>query len=235
MRARLAVLVAVAVTLAAGVSGCALMDPGSPVTEQREIPDVTAVVLAAPGDLVIALGVTPSLTVTAGENIIDRLTSRVSGEQLELGSEQGPLPLRGDIRYDLVVSTVSSVTIRGSGSVDVDFTGAQFVEVDVNGSGEVRGAGIDADSVVITINGSGEVDLAGSSVDQRVEIRGSGDYDGRDLTTSNAAVTIAGSGEVELTATETLDVRIAGSGSVRHTGGAQVTSDISGSGQVTDF
>lgn len=57
------------------LSGCSLMIPVGPLTaEERDISDVSRVVLDTSGDLVVSEG-EPALTVHAPEGMIGRLTS----------------------------------------------------------------------------------------------------------------------------------------------------------------
>jgi len=204
-----------AASLTAALAGCVYTPFGGPrVTEDRDIDDVTALVLKTGGNVVVTLGETPSLTIKASSAIIDRLTSDVDGDVLTLDIS-GPHLGLGAIEYALTVTSLSDVTIDGSGDVDVDFTGADEVRVAIDGSGDIDGTGLDATTVESSIEGSGDIELVGSA-DER------------------ATVSISGSGDVDVFATETLDARISGSGQIRHRGGAKVSSDVSGSGDVVE-
>ena len=68
------------------LTGCAALDvaAGDTTTERRTIEDVSAVTLAAVGDLHISTGAEPSLTITAGDRVIDRITSEVRDGTLVL-------------------------------------------------------------------------------------------------------------------------------------------------------
>ena len=234
MQVRRPLRATLALALLLVVSGCSLAAPdaGKPVTRDVEIAAVTAVVLTTPGELVVAVGATPSLTVTAGAKVIDRLSSRVDEGVLRLdGSGSGPLA--GAIRYELTLPVLDAVTIEGSGEVRADFAGGQAIAVTVKGSGEVIGANLAATTVDAVIEGSGRIELAGTTADQTVDIRGSGDYSALDLSSTRASVDSAGSGDAELTVTERLTASIAGSGDIRHAGGATVDGTIAGSGDIS--
>lgn len=213
-----------------GIPGAAA---GPRVDEERSIEAVEAVVLQTSGDLTVVVGDTPSLRISAPENVLERLTSDIEGDALVLGL-RGPGfgAWLGEIRYELTVPRLSEVTIEGSGDVRADFTGADDVRITIEGSGDVEATGIDAATVESVIDGSGEIDLAGTTERQTIEINGSGDVDADDLESRTARVEISGSGDVELHVTETLDAEISGSGELRHRGGAAVTGDVSGSGEI---
>ena len=199
----------------------------------REIDDATAVQLKTGGDIVISLGDSPSLTITAGQNVISRITSEVHDGVLVLDIP-GPTFALGEIDYALTLPSISGVDVDGSGDVEVDFAAADDVTVSISGSGDVEGGNIDAGSVSVDISGSGDVDLSGSTESFDVRIDGSGNVEADDLEAEQATVQISGAGEVEVRATGTLDVKISGSGTVRHTGGAKLSTDISGSGEVIE-
>lgn len=244
---------AASLILCAGLlTACSAFDPGERTTEEREIGDVAAVDLGTSGDLVVTLGETPSLTITAGDRIIDDLTSETDGGVLRLGrSSWGPGPI-GHIRYELTVPKLEAVTISGSGDVDADFSGTDAVKLAIRGSGEIRAENIDAtslsvrlegsgnitaehlsaDDVTARIDGSGNITLSGEATDQSLEIHGAGDYDAEDLMTVDTSVSIDGSGDVDVHATGTLRVDIDGSGSVRYSGNPTVDKSIDGAGEV---
>ena len=204
---------------------------GEPVTQLREAADVTAVVLATSGDLVITLGDVPRLEVTAGEHVIDGLTSRADDGTLHLGTSAGT-DVRGDVRYRLTTPSLESVTVRGSGTVRADFTGSARPTIAVDGSGAVDARHLDAEEVTTELAGSGRVALSGASVSQVVAVEGSGDYAAFDLTTEDATVTVRGSGSVRASVTGSLDATVDGSGSVTHRGGPRVQQDVEGSGAI---
>lgn len=252
MRSPLLALSAAVVILAAALTGCTSLDAGPVVSENRSVTDVRAVELDTSGDLTVTRGEVPSLKVIAGSRIIDQLTADIDVGVLHLGME-GASPVRtGTIRYELTVSALASLTVRGSGDVSADFAGADDASISVRGSGDVEAKGIDAGTAMLTIDGSGEITVQDARVDaltvrldgsgavtidgdtqtQEVEINGDGDYEAGDLRSAHAVVTIRGAGDAAVTASRTLDARIDGSGSISYDGDAQVAKQISGSGDV---
>ena len=223
----------VAVSLTVALSGCVYLPIGGPrVTENRDVDDVTALVLKTGGDVVITVGDTPSLTIKARPAAMSLLTSVSEDGVLVLGVN-GPHLGLGEVDYVLTVTKISDVTIEGSGDIEADFTGADDITVSIVGSGGIEGTGIDAKTVQSSIQGSGDIGLTGRADDHSLEIDGSGNFDGRDFVTKRAGVSISGSGDVEVNVTDQLRAEISGSGQIRYTGGATVSSDVSGSGSVS--
>jgi hypothetical protein len=215
------------------LAGCVYMPNQPRVTEDREIEDVTALVLKTDGDVVVTLGDTPSLTITAPESLMERLSSEVDGDVLTLDLK-GPHLGYDRVDYAITVTSLDDIAIEGSGDIDVDFTGAEEIRLAIDGSGDIDGVGVDATRVEGSIEGSGDIELTGRADELSLEIDGSGNFEGQELETERSTVSISGSGDVEVFATETLDAEISGSGEIRYTGGAEVSSDVSGSGSIVE-
>ncbi|QQT68768.1 DUF2807 domain-containing protein [Brevibacterium casei] len=236
----------------AAFTGCSSAYTGPATTQEREIDTVNAVELDTSGELIVTRGEHVGLTVTAGERVIDRLTSDVEDEVLHLGLDGEPLAWGGDIRYELTIPTLDAVTVLGSGDAEVDFTGAAEPMVLVQGSGSVRASGIKADVASITVNGSGSITVdhidvqelttkidgagsvaaSGTTATQDVEIRGSGEYQAEDLQSTDARIEVRGSGMADVLISGTLDALIDGSGEIRYSGDPKIKEEISGSGKV---
>lgn len=255
---RTATAAAVALLGAAALTACdgrvviADGDSGPRETITQDLTPVSTVDIGTAGTMRVVVGDEPSLTITAGEQVIDEITAVVHGDTLDIDLP-GAWINTGRIEYELVMPALSSVVVRGSadvagqiapeapvtvsidGSGDVDLTGAGLVDevaVDIRGSGDVTLDDLDAQRVDVVIDGSGEVVLTGTTAVLGVRIPGSGEVDARDLLAADVAVEIQGSGDARVHAEQTLDVRIQGSGDVRYTGDPRVSEDVDGSGDV---
>ncbi|WP_185972432.1 head GIN domain-containing protein [Georgenia yuyongxinii] len=225
--------IALAIAPPLTLAGCgAALDAGPATTEERTIEDVSAVSLAGAGNVNLTTGAEPSLTVTAGENIIDRVTSTVRDGVLRLDVDGPVYGSPGEITYDLVLPSVDEIRIDGAGDVDAQLTSGETLEVDLSGAGDVRATGVDVTSLTVRVGGVGGVHLSGTADRQTVVISGLGDYDGVSLTSADADVTIGGAGDAQVHATDTLNASVDGAGSIVHTGGARVTSSIDGVGNI---
>lgn len=228
---RRAALLGVTVLTATALVGCAVdINPGSRATQVREITDVSAVVLATSGNLRLSVG-EPSLTITAAESVLERLTTTIEGDTLEIdlpGSWNNP----GRIEYDLALPALDTVSIPGSGEVTGELAPDDRLTIDIGGSGQVRLDPVDVSDVAVTISGSGEVTLEGRTDTLAVRVPGAGRYSGSDLVARSAVVSISGSGRADVNATETLDASIAGSGEITYLGEPTVTSNVTGLGRI---
>jgi len=215
------------------LAGCgALTDAGPQTTSERTIGSVTAVELQTSGDLTVTVGETPGLTIKAGANQLDYLTSEVDGNTLVLDSKAG-MPGGGSISYDLVVPSLSSLDVSGSGSATGAGTLRGEATVTVSGSGDVTLTGVQVPSLAVGLSGSGKVTLGGSADSQQIDVSGSGDYDGKELSVGDTGIEVTGSGNAKVTVSGRLAVSISGSGNVTYFGSpTQVEKSVSGSGSV---
>ncbi len=217
----------------ATVTGCSLFaDPGPATTQDRAVDGATGVRLETSGDLSIRSGDRPQLTVTAGREVIDRLTSDVQGGVLVLGID-GRVPELGDVQYLLTLPRLDELVVDGSGDVEAGPVPADALSIAVNGSGDVEVSGVAVEELQVALAGSGNVETQGTAAVQDVRIDGSGDYDGSSLDSRQAAVTVSGSGDADVRVTGELTAVVSGSGDIEYAGGAQVSSTVQGSGEVT--
>ncbi|WP_374977181.1 head GIN domain-containing protein [Microbacterium trichothecenolyticum] len=224
-----------AIVIAAAVlalSGCSLMIPVGPMTsEERDIGEVSRVVLETSGDLVVSEGA-PALTVRAPEGMMDRLTTDVSDGTLVLDTTPGVTMGMGDVRYDLTLPRLERIELNGSGDVEATVSADDTVQLDIDGSGDVDWSGLAADRVEVRISGSGDVTLTGSAAEISVDLEGSGNVDAEQVDAQHAAVNLSGSGEVDVSASVSLSVDLSGSGRVTYAGDPSTDVRVSGSGDV---
>jgi hypothetical protein len=226
-RGRTAVVV---LSLSAVLAACGTYAAGPAETQTRTISAVSAVELESTGDLIVTAGASPSLHITAARNVIDHLTSDVSGDRLTLGTD-GSVRRTGTVRYDLVLPAARVVQLSGSGTVQVRAPSA-LQQVSLPGSGDMRVDGLTTDALTVDLSGSGEVTVAGHATRQQVSVSGSGNYAADGLASEDAQVTISGSGDADIAVSGTLTASISGSGDITYSGDAAVTSSVTGSGSV---
>jgi hypothetical protein len=175
---------------------------GQVATESRPVSGFTKVELSGTGELTIEKTGTDSLTISAEDNILPRLSSEVSGGTLTLGTKPNTsiVPTK-PITYSLTVKDLTGLGVSGSGSVRVSNLTTTSLSTKISGSG--------------TITANGTVD------DQDLEISGSGRYLADRLTSKTANVRISRSGTASVLVSDMLDVKISGSGSLTYSGNPQ--------------
>ena len=205
--------------------------------DQRSFPVGSFDRLASSGsaDITVTTGKTPSVSVEAWKDTLDRMDIRVDGSTLRIGMKKNTWGNwnSGKIKVAVTVPMLRSVDLSGSGSVVVNQIKVPEFTAGISGSGEARFQSVDAGTVRLSISGSGDVDAAGRCGAAHVDIAGSGDVDIGKLQCTSLSASIAGSGDIDAYATTTANISIAGSGDARVAGGAKCKISKAGSGTVT--
>jgi putative autotransporter adhesin-like protein len=187
---------------------------GKIVTQPRSVSGFSAVSLSGGARLIVEQTGTETLTVTADDNLLPYIKTQVSGNTLELGTQD---PLK---------------TLRPSDEIVFTLTVRQLEGLEISGSGSVEAKRLSSSRLGIEISGSGEVAAQGAINDFNLTVSGSGEYEGELLRSQRANVKISGSGAALVAAAESLNAAVSGSGSVEYIGDPKVTQQISGSGSV---
>jgi hypothetical protein len=205
-------------------------------TEQtRQVSGFNSITSSGSFNVHVKIDGTESLKISADDNIINDIETKVDDGNLHLGfkSSHSWFHNTGKIDIYITAKALTGLSNSGSGSIKVDgeLHGSN-VELHISGSGNITTAA-KAENLHAHISGSGSITLSGSTHDAALEISGSGEMKGKDLKAGTVKVSLSGSGSAYVHADQTLSAHIAGSGSLVYSGTASVT-DIrtSGSGRV---
>jgi hypothetical protein len=196
------------------VTACsATAGSGQLATQSRQVSGFTSVELTGVGELSIDQTGTESLTVSAEDNLLPLLTSRVEADTLILGKKPNTrIVTSKPITYTLTMKDITGLAVSGSGTINAPKLTTAALRIEISGSG------------VIT--------TAGNVDDQSLEISGSGRYLADGLTSKTTTAEISGSGTGNVVASNALDVKISGSGTLTYSGNPQVSQTVSGSGKL---
>jgi hypothetical protein len=196
------------------VTACsATAGSGQLATQSRQVSGFTSVELTGVGELSIDQTGTESLTVSAEDNLLPLLTSRVEADTLILGKKPNTrIVTSKPITYTLTMKDITGLAVSGSGTINAPKLTTAALRIEISGSG------------VIT--------TAGNADDQSLEISGSGRYLADGLTSKTTTAEISGSGTANVVASNALDVKISGSGTLTYSGNPQVSQTVSGSGKL---
>lgn len=181
-------------------------------TDTRSVDAFDAIALSGSVDVDVEVGPAISVEVEAAPKVIGDIETVVEEGTLQVRLARGVHVNTGRMIVRVTAPSVESISVSGSGDVQVE--------------------GLDEDSLSIAVSGSGDVEAAGEAESVVLSVSGSGDIGARALESENATVKLRGSGDISLTATDTATGSIAGSGDVSVHGGATCTIAVSGSGDV---
>lgn len=186
--------------------------------ETRAVANFSRLVLALPATVTLTQGTTESLTISADDNLLPLMATRVEGDELIIdGDKSRGFSTRHEIKIRLTVKSLNAVSINGSGDVIGDQLKSDIFDIAIAGSGDVRFKSVRADQFKIGIKGSGDVTvdtLDSKSVD--TSIMGSGDIKLPSVRASQVNISVKGSGDVMVAGVaDKVDIEIMGSGDVR--------------------
>ncbi len=197
---------------AVALAGCGLGDDGPRTTQTRDVAGFTRIDNRGSVDVRLRVGGPQRVRVTAGENVIDDVSTDVRDGTLRVTFDHHGF---------------------GGGDVVVEASVPRLTGIDVSGSGNVDADGIATDAFAVRSKGSGDVALDGSAARLVVDLDGSGNVDLASLEAREARVRVGGSGDAEVRAAEKLDVAVDGSGDVSYHGDPALTQNVDGSGDVS--
>ena len=129
------------------------------------------------GPCLLNKGDQTELRVEAQENLLRYINTFLRDGVLYIESEQETeLKPTEPIQFVLVTPFLQSISVVGSGDVEIDAWEESTMALSVAGSGDMFIRNLAAERVDVTIAGSGDIDLSGSTVVQEISIAGSGDY-----------------------------------------------------------
>ncbi len=187
--------------------------PGSGVLalQERPVREFDEIDVRCQAKVLVSIGDETSILVQTDDNLIDFVTTRFAGDELRIDTDKNLAPVN-DLIITITVPSLTDLTVRGSGDVEVQGLQESEFDLSIKGSGDVIMQGI-AKRVDASITGSGSINL-------------------ENLIARDVEISITGSGDAVVHAEDELDVRITGSGDVSYAGGARVERHITGSGSV---
>jgi len=185
---------------------------GNTISEFRDVNAFTKINSSGTFIVNITQGSTQSLEIIADDNIISKVNTRVSADQLRIYLEDGNYK-NTYLEANITVPDLNGIKNEGTGDITV---------FDLQ-----RGGTMGIENV-----GSGNISIAGYTDNLNIENEGSGTINCAEFMTEITEVRIEGSGDCEVYCTESLNVNIEGSGNVYYKGSPTLNINISGSGQV---
>ncbi|MEX1247998.1 MAG: head GIN domain-containing protein [Anaerolineales bacterium] len=234
-----------------GISGS-----GNLVTETRDLGQFSSIDIQYPSDVVVRLGDSETIAITADDNLMPQLVTQVSGDRLVIRTEERNWAQRVNasetVQIIVTLTDLQKVDFNSAGSLVVESLAADQLEFSLNGAGSVTlngvtaeevafrldGAGsatligVDLGKLTLRLDGAGSVDATGNVDELDVRIDGLGSMNAEGLTAQTATVNVNGLGSATLRVELELTVNIDGLGSVNYYGSPNVHQETDGLGSV---
>lgn len=209
---------------------------GNIVEESIEVAEFNSVELLGAADVEISKGNDFEILLSDYENIIQYHRVTVENGKLIIEKEDPFVQLlNSKAKVKIVIpQTLSSISLSGSGNIDILTQVNAINSINISGSGRVYATNQNNEfgNLSAKISGSGNIELKGTCTNLDGIITGSGKLYLSELHAQNVDCTISGSGNAYVYASNRLNAIITGSGNIEYTGGASVNTQITGSGRV---
>jgi hypothetical protein len=207
-------------------------------SEERKVPSFKGIGIAVPGEVYLVQGPVQKLVVEGSERVLSDLITEVRGNKLTVRLPNRWNFRRNDeLRIYITMPEINDISLSGSARLTAESPiKADRMSVSISGSGRVEIDDFEASRLDVSISGSGRLNLGGNRGvgDSRIAISGSGRYESMTMPSEKVNATISGSGSCRVYALSDLNVRISGSGNVVYTGQPLIDARISGSGKVVN-
>lgn len=201
-------------------------------TENRTVDNFHAVEAMIPGTVEVSVSDRCSVEVQAQENLLPVLKTEVTDGKLKIWFDKSVSEVK-DLVIRVSAPSYDELALAGSGAMKVNSPlSGENLSVSISGSGELNLPQADVQKISCSIAGSGDMRIGGATKEASYQISGSGDIEAKELVAETGEAEIAGSGTVNCHVTQTLKASIAGSGDVFYKGSPGVDTDIAGSGKV---
>ena len=182
-------------------------------TESRKVAGFSSISFKSVGKVTVQQTGKESLTITADDNILPLLESRVADNILYL-------TLVNDSHFNPTKPIEFVVQVKGLESLNTD------------GVGSIEAQGIQGKRLAVAMDGVGGVTIAGSADTLDLSLSGVGSFQGEAFQTKQATVRNSGVGSAVVNVSQQLDTDLSGVGSIEYVGSPQVRKSGRGLGTV---
>ncbi len=235
--------------LALTATGCIVVgdgngeDEGSRTTRTYDYTDFTEVEIGNAFRLEVVPSDTYSITITAGQNILDKLRVNKSGNRLEIDLTGWVFSIRGDMEARVTMPVLEGLylsgatrttakgfssdrdfrgEISGASSLDMDLTCGKC-DLEVSGASKITGT-LNATETDLEATGASTIDLEGSGGNTQLVVSGASKAQLETFEMDDADVEISGASSGTVNVSGRLDVELSGASSLRYEGDPELGS-----------
>ena len=195
------------------LGGSGVRGSGNVKTEARSVIGFASIAFKSEGKVIVQQTGKESLTISAEDNLLPLLESRVADNVLYLGTfNNADINPTKPIEFVMEVKSLESFKMTGVGSIDAK--------------------GIQGKHLTIALTGVGNMTIEGNADSLDLSLEGVGSYQGEAFKTKKTTVQSEGVGSAVVNASEQLDVSVSGVGGVEYVGSPTIQKSGKGLGQV---
>jgi hypothetical protein len=206
---------------------------GNVITQERQVPEFTAIKVGCAINLILTQGETQSVKVQTDENLQDRIITKVSGGTLNLSCGD----IKNPTKMDVLVTTPNLTKLDASGASKVTgentlkseefglyVSGAAKVTLNLETgtlTNETSGAAncdltVTAKTMNSEISGAGNMKLTGTAEKHNTEVSGAGTLRALEFVTDQTYAEVSGAGNARVMARNQLKTDLSGAGTVTY-------------------
>ncbi len=180
-------------------------------TEPRTVGDFTGVAAAGAVRLAVSVGGATSVAVTADDNVVPLIRTRVVDGQLSIDAVRRYAP-----------KTPVTITI----------TTPSLTALAISGATTAEARGVSGARLAVVLSGASKAVLAGSASSLELAASGDSSLDAAGLAADEARVVVSGSSAVTVAAARALSVVASGDSTVEYLGKPTLSQNVSGTSRV---
>jgi hypothetical protein len=209
----MAVLLALFTGCVFNLGGRGIRGSGIVKTESRSATEFSSIAFKSEGKVTVRQTGKESLTISAEENLLPLLETRVTNHILSIG-------------------TVNNANINPTKSIEFAIEVKSLEGFNMTGAGHIEAKGIQGKHLTIALTGAGDMSIEGAADSLDLNLEGVGNYNGESFKTKQAKVHSEGVGSAVLNVSDQLDVSASGIGAVEYIGSPRVQKSGEGLGHV---
>jgi Putative auto-transporter adhesin, head GIN domain len=191
-----------------------IIGSGVAATQFRSLSAFGSIAVTGISNLIVRLGAPRSVVVSADNDLLNRITTRVQSHSLVIGNTPGYYSIKTPIRVQVTAPSVDPLRLEGDG--------------------DITAADINSRNLTLALMGLGTIHASGKATRLRVTISGAGDAQFRQLIAQRVTAVVTGDGGMLLTATNSLNATVTGAGSITYYGNPpHVATTVTGNGAIT--
>jgi hypothetical protein len=194
-----------------GLLGGCVQGRGPVTSETREVGAFSRIEASAGVRVVVRIGPSEAVEVTAQENLLPVIATDMRGDTLSIEASEDFTTLE-PVTVTVVVPALDGITLNGGSQAVID--------------------GLDAESLELRIRGGAQVTAAGSADHVALDADGGATANLEDLSVRVATVAIDGGATAALTASDEVTGKAAGGSRLTVLGEADVSVEVSGGSEV---
>ena len=199
--------------------------------EERQVEEFKGVDVGGGLHVDITVGRERRVTVTADENLLPLIKTRVRGGILQLERETDIRPTR-PIKLTVVTPTLERISASGGVVLNAQAAATKRFTLEASGGARIDLRGLDAEELELDLSGGVEAKIAGKARSARLEVSGGVDLDAQALEMETAKIQASGGVTAKLAVSKAITGDASGGVKVRIKGRPSIDVDTAGASSV---